>query len=94
MWNYKPTSLTKIQIYAEVGYAKSSLCQRTALDLQTFFCDLNLRPLLFGKWFFHKWTMLIDRRGNSVSNLRVDYICLIKMHDIVWGFQVAFNIFN
>ena len=47
-----------------------------------------------GKWFFHKWTMLMDRRGNSVRNLRVDYICLIKTRDIVWGFQVAFNIFN
>ena len=33
------------------------------------------------------------RRGNSVSNLRVDYICLTKMHDIVLGFQVAFNVF-
>lgn len=34
-----------------------------------------------------------SRRGNSVSNLRVDYICLTKMHDIVLGFQVAFNVF-
>lgn len=33
------------------------------------------------------------RRGNSVSNLRVDYICLTKMPDIVLGFQVAFNVF-